>query len=323
MKHPLITELERKKSTGSRLQTVTRILGAAALLAVLVSVLNPPRVVLATTYGWGYAWADRPLAKDYSPSPRYSYNSTGAAVNIRRLGVGGYMITFPNPDITPGSSEEIASVTAYGQGTATCLVSRPVEEDVDVQCFALSGTPVDTPFTITYANPVSTPHPMAFIWADQPSPTQYTPDPDHQLNSTGALNTITHTGTGAYTVRLPGLGAAAGHVQVTGDYWGSQGDLAKVRCKVAGWGPSGADQLVRVRCFTNAGLPTDARFSMTYIKDTSLVGSDCCGTGAGTVSAYAGPTSPARHSTPPVCPTSSIRAGRPIPFVAWVSGGMP
>jgi hypothetical protein len=134
---------------------------------------------------------------------------------------------------------------------------------------------------------------MAYVWADQPSSASYMPNLSYQFNSTGATNTITRTGIGAYVVWLPGLGESYGHVQVTAYGSGSE------RCKVAGWGPSGTTQQVYVRCFTSAGLPVDTRYTLTYVKDTSIVSSSYPSVGAGTVSAYAWADQPSSASYTP------------------------
>ena len=79
---------------------------------------------------------------------------------------------------------------------------------------------------------------------------------------TGQTNTITRSSTGVYQVRLPTLGAANGHVQVTAYGSGTN------ECKVASWGPSGTTQVVNIRCFTTAGAPADTLYSMTFVRNT-------------------------------------------------------
>jgi hypothetical protein len=108
----------------------------------------------------------------------------------------------------------------------------------------------------------------AYVWADQPTAGSYTPDPRRQFNVTGAVNTVQRITAGMYRVSLPGLGAEAGHVQVTG--YGDRGWW----CKTGGWGPSGADptvQTVYVLCFSPAGTPVDSSFTMTYVRDTDVL----------------------------------------------------
>ena len=97
----------------------------------------------------------------------------------------------------------------------------------------------------------SGPRGSAFVWANQPSSASYLPSPAYQWNSRHsftAVNTITRTAVGSYTVRLPDLGAVSGTVLVTAYGPGTN------NCKVLGWGPSGTAQLVNVRCFTATGV---------------------------------------------------------------------
>src|SRR5437867_2159278 len=57
------------------------------------------------------------------------------------------------------------------------------------------------------------PRGSAFVWANRPSTASYTPSATYQWNSHhpgAAVNTITRTGKGSYTVRLPGLDAKSG-----------------------------------------------------------------------------------------------------------------
>ena len=103
-------------------------------------------------------------------------------------------------------------------------------------------------------------------WANQPSSASYLPSPTYQWNSQHptAVNTITRTEVGNYTVRLPDLGAASGTVLVTA-YGPSTNN-----CKVLSWGPSGTAQLVNIRCFTATGVPTDTPFTMSYANDSGF-----------------------------------------------------
>jgi hypothetical protein len=99
-----------------------------------------------------------------------------------------------------------------------------------------------------------------YLWADQPIAASYTPDPGRQNNSSGASNTVTRTGVGAYVASLPNLGARAGVVHVT-----AVGNFTQ-HCKVASWGPQwfSTTQNVSVRCFNQSGAPADSQFTLSY-----------------------------------------------------------
>lgn len=101
----------------------------------------------------------------------------------------------------------------------------------------------------------------AFVWANQPSSPTYTPSATYQWNSRhpfAAVNTITRSGVGRYTVRLPDLAAASGTVHVTA--YGA----STYHCKVVNWFPSGTAQFINVRCFTTTGALVDTFYTLSY-----------------------------------------------------------
>jgi hypothetical protein len=78
----------------------------------------------------------------------------------------------------------------------------------------------------------------------------------YSFNATGGANTVARKGTGLYEVKLQGVGTAGGHVQM--DTYGANSN----QCSPIRWNQSGADQIVKVNCFTHAGAPTDTQFSL-------------------------------------------------------------
>jgi len=232
---------------------------------------------------WAYVWANQPFATScYTPSPTYQFNTSGASNAVCRTGTGAYTVNLPNL----GGPGGMVHVTAYGGGSESCNVSSwwpsGTTQTVNVLCFSAGGVPVDTYFTATFTRATAgdTSTSYAYLWADQPSATSYTPSRAYQWNSNGLVDTITHDpGVGSYVVHLPGLGAATGHVQVTS--YGASSE----HCKVVNWGPSGPEEQVRVSCVTVSGAPTDTRFTMTYAAGRSIVSPD--GTHPGTLTGYA------------------------------------
>jgi hypothetical protein len=257
----------------------------------------------AAPVGWAYLWANqpRPIAGSYTPIRSKQFNSTGALNTVTWTGVGAYTARLPNLGAFAGTvhvtavGSLFAGDDASGPGSCKAVNWRPDgnSQQVNVRCFDLAGRPVDGSFALTYTNLAASPRPMAYLRANSPASASYTPTLAYQFNSSGATNTITRSGIGAYTARLPNLGANAGHVQVTAYGWGSG------RCQVANWGPSGTTQQVRVRCFNSAGTPRDTHFTLTFVSGISLVGSACCSNGSGTASAYAWANSPASASYTP------------------------
>ncbi|HEY1368425.1 MAG TPA: hypothetical protein VGF23_14985 [Gaiellaceae bacterium] len=103
-----------------------------------------------------------------------------------------------------------------------------------------------------------------YVWANSPASPSYTPSTTYQRNSTGALNTITRSGVGAYLVKFSNLGIYyGGTVNVTAYGSGSE------TCKVLSWGPVLADMNVGVRCFDAAGNPVDAMFTASFTRPVS------------------------------------------------------
>jgi hypothetical protein len=141
-----------------------------------------------------------------------------------------------------------------------------IDELVDVACHGPAGGAVDAPFTLTFHGgeaglfgvPTQPGAPRAHVISDQPSAALHTPAA--RYNSAGGTNTVSRTGAGVYRVRLPGLATTGGHVQITAYSPTAQAH----RCKVANWSPSGADELVNVRCVNASGVAADARFAMSF-----------------------------------------------------------
>jgi hypothetical protein len=77
----------------------------------------------------GFAKGDQPATASYSPTPALSFNSAGGAINIKRLGVGLYSVTFvgiaknmkrSNVQLSDvGSGSEQCSLRAWMRGTGT------------------------------------------------------------------------------------------------------------------------------------------------------------------------------------------------------------
>jgi len=225
-----------------------------------------PVIVLPEPSLSGYVWADQENAPAYSPHAGYQYNSTGGTNTIVRNAAGDYTVTFPGLGVNAGT----VNVTGYATNNR-CKVEEWEAVaggalEVDVQCSTPAGIGQNTKFTASFQRPAAGAGPRGYVWSNVADPpAEYSPHAAYQFNSTGATNTVTKTGPGAYNVKLAGLGGPGGHVQVTA--YGS----TTQQCKVENWNPSGPDQVVVVRCFTPAGVAADSRFTMTYVKDTRLI----------------------------------------------------
>jgi hypothetical protein len=266
------------------LALVVAVIAAAALVASAAPAAAAPyRAGLVATEvpqdgeGGGFVWAHNasaPPGRPYIPAPAYQYNSTSphTAVNTVEhfLGVPGfYRVRFPGIISPDHFGLGVAHVTAYGGGGNYCGINGMGREFddihtwIDVACVSPTGAPVDTRFTasVTTVKASWQGRPMAYMKVSPPNFVF-----QWGFNSSGAANSVTRTGSGAYEVRLPNLGASAGHVQVTAF-------ARSARCKVRLWGPDGTTQVVHVLCFDENGNPVDnIGFFLTYVERLNILG---------------------------------------------------
>jgi hypothetical protein len=221
---------------------------------------------------FAYAWADQPYAPSYTPSTLYQHNSEGqAALTITRGGTGDYTVRIPGMTqqvsfSTPPGNGGSVTVTAYGTGPESCKVGNwwfdSTDAYVHVYCFIPAGAPVDTMFTMTYHSHESLFSLLgghgSYAWANQPLAASYTPSLYYQYDDSSI--TIARTGVGQYTATFPSKGEAGGNVQVTA--YGTGPD----RCKVGGWWPSSADELVEINCFNASGNPEDSMYTVAFTR---------------------------------------------------------
>ena len=100
----------------------------------------------------GYVWANNPTAANYSPMAAYSFNSSGEAINIQRLSVGRYLVTF-NELGGNGVAGGHVQISDYGAGSHQCRIlswaSNSVNFIVNVQCQdQRTGTPLDARYSL-------------------------------------------------------------------------------------------------------------------------------------------------------------------------------
>ena len=252
--------------------------------------------------GAGFVWASdasAPFNVEYSPPPAWQYNSSSpfTVVNtVRRIpsGLGSYGVTFPNL-----SGVGVIHVTPYGGDAAYCNVDGFLNnfefnfQEVYVQCYSLAGARIDHRFTVSLTNVQASwqGRPMAYLTggglAGRPSPW------DANVNSTGAVNTVTRSAAGSYVVRLPNLAGPGGHVQVTAF------SNRAVHCKPGSWFPDGSAELIYVQCFDHTGSPVDSVFGLTYVDQLNILGLSTGFNPDGHDSAYAWADQPFTESYQP------------------------
>ncbi len=236
----------------------------ALVVAVVVGA-----VLLSACSQWAYVLGDQPSASSYTPTASFSAKSTSAPTTIDRIDVGLYVVHFTGLT-SPGGTVQVAPA---GSIDAICTVESWIVVaggiDATVACFGNTGTPRDTVFAATFAAPQSSVFPYAHVWADNANASvgvPYGPASSYSFNSAGGANMVTHTGTGSYSVLLPGLyGGDLGNVKVTAYA------TTAIICNPTSLGPDGNQRLtITVQCATSAGTATDAQFTLTWTTQNLL-----------------------------------------------------
>ena len=205
-------------------------------------------------------------------NPNFSYNSTGAANRVTRIGTGRYTVRLPGLALPPPPADvpQQVKVTAYGSGSAYCSVenvddSAGADTVAEVHCFSSGGSRVDSGFTLSsvetgdilftpagsrpmaYATPECQPDPLGCVEGGRTFPS-------------GAF--ISKVGPGQYDLRVP-LSLDGGNVQV-GNWWTGR-SAGRVTCKVAFWTSSSG---VRVNCFDRFGNPptVPTTFAVSFVQ---------------------------------------------------------
>jgi hypothetical protein len=207
--------------------------------------------------------ARNPTTASYIPNVLDRGNSSGSSVRAKRTAQGQYLVLFTGV----GASGGVALATALGTSARDChpLWRAGVNgaEMVYVFCYDGSGAPADSRFVASYLNtPLPNGHDLAYLRDDQPSTVSY--DPTAAYNSNGGTNHIDRTGTGQYTVALPGLGGLDGNVEIAALANLLMPGTSPGICRSNGWGTVSADQVAYVSCRNPAGVLTDLPFSLTF-----------------------------------------------------------
>ena len=216
-----------------------------------------------------YFWADTPTAAgQYQPFHTYAYDSTGVPSQVERTGTGNYLVyinalsaLYPNHH-----DNGHLQVTAYNMDPVQCgmrLVGDENPTPLGVSCHDTDGNPVDSRFTVSYSHGVSHlgttgTRGNAYIRNSWNSPTYVA----GWWTSNGSQPVVSHTGTGTYWVRFPGLGTAHGHVTVS-----SQEIFGGSYCSVGFWyrHPIVPDEVVHVRCYDGVThAPVDYDFGVSF-----------------------------------------------------------
>lgn len=196
-----------------------------------------------------------------------AYSSSHQVSRFKRVGAGHYLVTMPGP-ATKGVTGTV-KVTLFGSSGGDCEIGgwhgTATGQLVDVRCFAPSGAPRNSMFSVTYVrrnnlfglNGATD----AYAYASLPQAGRYQPATQFGSHRHAAV-TIVRYGVGQYQVRLHGSGGPFG--TNGGDVQISTVGSTDNHCRVLSWS-GGANPVAYVSCVSNAGVQADSRFTIQWI----------------------------------------------------------
>jgi hypothetical protein len=196
------------------------------------------------------------------------YNSSHKTNSVKRLGIGRFQVTMPGPGTT-GTTGTV-KVSDVNITTGNCEIAgwhgTSTGQVIDVDCFSVTGTPMDQAFLITYArgtnlmglNGVTT----ADAFANRPTAaTEYQPSTQYDSHRNARV-TAMRLAQGTYQVIFGGSEGPGnlngGHVQVSAV--GHTDDL----CYVVSWTQQQLPT-AHVACVNNLGAPADSAFTIQWV----------------------------------------------------------
>ena len=237
---------------------IHRLTPVATLVALIVVLVTPLDAAAAPPAGWGWVVARNPTSASYHPAAKDQGNVSGASNSVERFSAGNYLVHLPGAATSDGGGN--VQVSALNTNARYCTVQGwggGPDIGIYVGCYRLNGTSVDSAFTAVFLQRGYNSGYIGYLWADQPTSTDYTPDTFYQ--SSGGSFTIHRSSAGHYLVRLPGFDADHGNVQVTG--------YGATTCKLGETSSDGTAMIIGVAC--PAG---DSRFNLLYTKNVGLTG---------------------------------------------------
>lgn len=224
---------------------------SAAPIIQLARAAPAPGTIM-TVAGWGLI--DARTLPDNLQAGKFKVSTRSNALDLRYFGING-------EEVCPADSGGPAFTQAGGlvqQVAVTTHTSSPACGSGPFSDAVGSRIDVALPWirSIVQAQ-------YAFVWADQPTATSYSPHASYSFNSEGGANFVTRSSTGSYQVEFGRMGQSqSDNIQVT-----SYGDSTR-HCQVAYWVGmrAGTSLLAGVRCFNSSGAPSDAQFVVQFYR---------------------------------------------------------
>jgi hypothetical protein len=223
-----------------------------------------PPVAAGETY-WGWLVARHPTTTNYTPAAVDQGNSQGFLNTVTRDSIGRYSV-----DLGDLASYGIVQVSALAGQPRYCAVVdwgfSGADEFPLIECFDRQGNLKDSAFVVSFLSTAVTSGKLAFLYANDSTSSSYTPDFHYAFNTTGNTNAVQRDGTGSYRAFFPGFTQNRGTVLVS-----AQGGSA-IGCRAVSWSTQQSAMVVRIKCYDDAGLPTDAHYFVSFMQGLGIKG---------------------------------------------------
>ena len=213
-------------------------------------------LVLGRSSARAFAFANQPTAASYSAPSAGSYNPVGGTM-ISRTGIGTYQVVFNSLGSKLAGKGGHVQVNAVAPGKAYCKLGdewgRSTNLAVYVQCYSVTGAPMDAKFTVLFLLPAPR---LGYAYANLPTFTQYTADPYWSTNPDGSGVMVTRISQGVFDVAWFNAMddfIGYGNIQVT-----ALGMYDNAQCKITNTYIARAG----VKCFAANGAPADVPFTV-------------------------------------------------------------
>ena len=213
-------------------------------------------------YRSGYAWMNL-AGSSGTPNTGYQAMTAGGTVKSTRVAKGQYVVAMPGV-----SAAEHVVVSSWGQDTPCRPMGWTAGTNglrVEVECRQLDGDISDERFTILAGKNVSVAGPgydaSAYAVVRTPKLAEYTIAAADGFSFSGEPITVKRAGVGSWTVRFAGMPATG--AAIVSPLGGT------ALCQPSSLGGTETALRIGVRCFTPAGAPVDAKFSVSWTGPTA------------------------------------------------------
>ncbi len=244
-------------------RTIVAVLGAAVIGCGTV-VAGAGIAEAAGPNEWGFALVENPVGPVTAGHWQEIVASPAPTASPHLL-PGEEVVKFPRIGFAKNG---VVAVTAITDQLAWCQAQSwgpsAGAEFVTTRCNRRGGVPVFVPFTIMFAARSGTlPGGLQYAYVVR-SPLGAI----SSYNSKAMADTVITTGTGAWEVTLhgPGPATASGGVQVT-----AVSPNPRI-CDIAGSQATPSEQIIQVRCYNAAGVPTPSGWTLTYQRGRAITG---------------------------------------------------